>query len=106
MATESANEAANGQGAMTDNGQRALNEALAAAEKMITDAAKALEKALREGAETLRAQSRVYAQNAGEQFDEAQRVVVDKIRERPLTAALTGLGVGLLLGMLLSPRSR
>ncbi len=104
MATDSVNEAANEEAAAAESGQKAFNEALAAAEKTITDAAKSLERALREGADALRAQSRVYAQNAGEQFDEAQRIVVEKIRERPVTAALAGLGVGMLLGMLFSSR--
>ena len=44
--------------------------------------------------------------NAGEHFDEAQRYVVARVRERPLTATLAGLGVGLLLGLLLANRSK
>jgi ElaB/YqjD/DUF883 family membrane-anchored ribosome-binding protein len=106
MATDSLNQAADDVGKAANSGQKALNDALAAAEKRITDAARSAERSLREGAEALRAQSRVYAQNAGEQFDEAQRYVVERIRERPVTAAMAGLGVGLLLGLLFSNRNR
>jgi ElaB/YqjD/DUF883 family membrane-anchored ribosome-binding protein len=56
--------------------------------------------------ETLRTQTRVYTDNAGQQVDEAQRYVLERVKERPLTATLTGLGVGLLLGLLLSSRSK
>lgn len=90
-----------GQAAL-DKGQAALNEALATAQQKIAETAKVAEKALREGAEALRVQTKAYRDNAGEQFDEAQRYVVDRVKERPVTAALTGLGIGLLIGMLLS----
>ncbi|HEY2482829.1 MAG TPA: hypothetical protein VGI30_11620 [Caulobacteraceae bacterium] len=85
-----------------DKGQAALNEALATAQQKIAETAKVAEKALKEGAEALRVQTKAYRENASEQFDEAQRYVVDKVKERPVTAALTGLGVGLLIGLLLS----
>jgi ElaB/YqjD/DUF883 family membrane-anchored ribosome-binding protein len=89
-----------------DKGQKALNDALATAQQKIAETAKIAEKALREGAESLRVQTQAYRENAGAQFDDAQRYVVDRVKERPVTAALTGLGVGLLLGMLLSNNRR
>ena len=52
--------------------------------------------------EQVRAQSRTYADNAGEHLDEAQRYVVERVREKPLMAAGTALGVGLLVGLLLA----
>jgi len=64
------------------------------------------EKVLKESVETLKAQTRAYTDNAGEHFDEAQRYVVERVKERPVTATLAGLGVGLLLGLLLANRSQ
>jgi len=88
-----------------DSGQKSLSEALDMAERNINEAAKRIEKALREGVEQLRAQTQPYRDNAGQQFDEAQKYVVERVKERPVTATLAGLGVGLLLGLLLSNRS-
>jgi len=38
--------------------------------------------------------------------EEAQRYVMERVKERPMTATLAGLGVGVLIGLLLSNRSR
>ncbi len=91
-----------GQAAL-EKGQAALNEAIATAQQKIAETAKIAEKKLREQAENLRDQTKVYREIAGQQFDDAQRYVVDRVKERPVTAALAGLGVGLLLGLILSP---
>jgi ElaB/YqjD/DUF883 family membrane-anchored ribosome-binding protein len=74
----------------------------AQAERSFAEAAKRFEKVVSEGLEQVRAQSRTYADNAGQQLDEAQRYVVERVKEKPLVAAGAALGVGLLLGMLLS----
>jgi ElaB/YqjD/DUF883 family membrane-anchored ribosome-binding protein len=92
--------------AALDKGQAALNEALASAQQKIAESAKVAEKKLREHAETLRVQTKVYRENAGQQIDDAQRYVTERVKERPLTALMAGLGVGLVLGMLLSNRDR
>ncbi|HEY7853261.1 MAG TPA: hypothetical protein VIB82_09820 [Caulobacteraceae bacterium] len=92
--------------AASEKGQKAFNDALAAAQQTISDAAKAAERALRDGAETLNAHTKTYRENAGQQLDEAQRFVLERVRERPVTAALAGLGAGLLLGLLLSNRDK
>jgi ElaB/YqjD/DUF883 family membrane-anchored ribosome-binding protein len=60
---------------------------------------------VREGVETLRNQSEPYRETATQQFDEAQKYVVERIKERPVVATLAGLGVGLLLGLLMASRS-
>ena len=67
------------------------------AERSFAEAAKRFEKVVAEGLEQVRAQSRTYADNAGE-----QRYVVERVREKPLMAAGTALGVGLLVGLLLA----
>lgn len=85
--------------------ESSLIEATNQARDRLTDAAHRTETAVREGMETLRAQSRAYADTATAQFDEAQRYVVEKVKERPVTATLAGVGVGLLIGLLLASRS-
>ncbi len=84
-----------------------------AASKLITDAqrtfgdtAKRLEKTMQESIEQLRAQSRVYAESAGEHLDDAQRYVSDRVKERPLAATGAALGIGVLIGLLLSSGRR
>lgn len=90
-----------------DHGERSFNEAMNAAERTLAEATKSAEKVFKEGVEALRAQTRNYTDNAGERVDEAQKYLVERVKERPVTAALTGLGVGLLIGLLLSSgRSR
>lgn len=89
-----------------DHGQRAFDEAIAAAERTIADAAKTAERALRDGIDRLRNSTRGYTDSAGEHLDEAQRYVRAQVRERPLAATLAGLGMGVLLGLLLSNRSK
>lgn len=84
----------------------AANKLIADAQRTFGDTAKRLEKSLQEGIEQLRAQSRVYADNAGEHIDEAQRYATERIRERPLAATGAALGIGVLIGLLLSSGRR
>ena len=56
--------------------------------------------------EQLSDQGRDYADYAGEQLENARVYVVDRVQERPLTATLTALGVGFLIGMLLTAGGR
>jgi ElaB/YqjD/DUF883 family membrane-anchored ribosome-binding protein len=89
----------------SESSQEKLNEAIDVADKALRDAAKRIEKAVREGVESIRTQSEPYRENASQQFDEAQKYVVERIKERPVVATLAGLGVGLLLGLLMASRS-
>lgn len=91
---------------VADQGQQALKEAIAAAERTITEAARALERAAREAIDMLRSQTKSYTGNAGQHVDEAQRYITERVKERPMTATLAGLGVGFVLGLLLSNRSK
>ncbi|HXQ16984.1 MAG TPA: hypothetical protein VN814_20415 [Caulobacteraceae bacterium] len=88
-----------------ETGHEKLNEAVDLADKALRDAAKRIEKAVREGVETIRAQSGPYRDNATQQLDEAQKYVVERIKERPVVATLAGLGVGLLIGLMMANRS-
>jgi ElaB/YqjD/DUF883 family membrane-anchored ribosome-binding protein len=89
---------------------RAASEAAAKltaeAQRSFAEAAKKFEGVVQEGMEQLRAQSRAYADNAGQQFDEAQRYVVERVRERPLAATGAALGVGVIVGLLLAAGRR
>lgn len=89
-----------------DKGHESLNEAIELAERNIREAAKRIDKAVRDGVETIREQTAPYREQAGQQFDEAQKYLVERVKERPVTATLAGLGVGLLLGLLLARSSK
>jgi ElaB/YqjD/DUF883 family membrane-anchored ribosome-binding protein len=96
LTTESAADAANDTAARIS----------ADAQRAITEAAKRIEAAVQQGLEQVRAQSRVYADVAGEQLDEATRLASEQIRARPLAAAGAALGVGVLIGLLLASGRR
>lgn len=87
------------------NAEKSFVEVADQAREKLTEAASRTEAAVREGIETLRAQSRAYADTATETFDSASQYVVERVKERPVTATLAGLGVGLLIGLLLAGRS-
>lgn len=89
-----------------EEAERSFADAADKARARITEAASKAEKAIHDGIETLRAQSRAYTDNAGQYIDEAQKYVVERVKERPVTATLAGLGVGLLIGLLLASSSR
>jgi ElaB/YqjD/DUF883 family membrane-anchored ribosome-binding protein len=72
------------------------------AQRTFRDAAKQFERAVQEGVEQIRAQSRAYADTAGEQLEEAQRYVVEHVRERPLAATGVAVGLGVVIGLLLA----
>jgi ElaB/YqjD/DUF883 family membrane-anchored ribosome-binding protein len=85
-----------------DQAATKADKAILEAEKRLTALADRAEKTVQEGLETLRAQTRVYADNAGQSIDEAQRYLTEKVVERPLASTFTALGVGVLIGVLLS----
>lgn len=74
----------------------------AEAQRSFAEAAKKFERVVNEGIEQLRAQSRTYADNAGQQIDEASQYMSERVRERPLAATGAALGIGVLIGLLLS----
>lgn len=74
----------------------------AEAQRSFAEAAKRFEQVVHEGMEQLRAQSRAYADTASQQLDDAQRYVVERVRERPLAATGAALGIGVLVGLLLA----
>lgn len=78
----------------------------AEAQRVLADAAQRIEAAVQEGLEQLRAQSRVYADVAGQQLEEASEYVSEQVRARPLAATGLALGVGVVIGLLLAQQSR
>ena len=103
---DAATKAADAISAATEQGKQSLQEALAHAERTIAEAVKTVERALRDAIERLRTQGKPLADNAGQQVDEAQRYLTERVKERPMTAVMAGVGIGLVLGLLLSNRSR
>ena len=89
-----------------DQAQRALRDSLATAERRLAEAAKSAERVIRDSIDAVRAQTRAYAGPASQSVDEAQRYVIERVKERPVTATLAGLGVGFLLGLLLASRGK
>jgi len=93
-----------------DRTRRAFKESLTATERGLTEAAKAAERVIREGLEVLRDRTKRYSDDYSaptrETVADAQRYLVERINERPVTAAFAGVGIGLLLGLLLASRGR
>jgi ElaB/YqjD/DUF883 family membrane-anchored ribosome-binding protein len=85
---------------------RSAEKAVKDAEKTLHALVERLEKGVQEILEIARTRSKVYAEGAGEQLETAQKYVVEHVQERPLAATATALGVGLLIGLLLSGRNR
>lgn len=98
--------AAAGSDEAAEAGRRAFKDALANAETLLAEAVRTAEKAIKDGVEALRARTKAYSGPAGQTVDDAQRYVIERVKERPVTAALAGLGVGFLLGVLLSSRGK
>jgi hypothetical protein len=73
--------------------------------RLLNDAAAVLERLLGQSLDAARARLDSYSADPARSFEEAQRYIVHRVKERPVTAALSGLGVGLFLGLLLA-RSR
>lgn len=78
----------------------------AEAQQNFADARRRIEQAVQEGLEQIRSHSRTYADAAGQHVDEAQQYVSERVKERPLAATGAALGVGVLIGLLLSAGRR
>lgn len=89
-------------GAGGDSSKRLAAEA----QRTFAEARAKIEQVVQEGLEQLRAQSRTYADTAGQQIDVAQQYVSERVKERPLAATGAALGVGVLIGLLLSSGRR
>jgi len=79
-----------------------VDKKLKDAEKQLNELTEQARKTIQEGIETLRSNARVYADQAGDPLDVAQKYVSERVQERPLTATFAALGVGVLIGLLLA----
>jgi ElaB/YqjD/DUF883 family membrane-anchored ribosome-binding protein len=79
-----------------------VDQTLKDAERQLNELTEQARKTVQEGVETLRAHARVYADQAGDQLDVAQKYMTERVQERPLTATFAALGVGVLIGLLLA----
>ncbi len=59
------------------------------------------QEALNQGVDTARYQALQARDYAGQQFGQVQQQLTDRIIERPIASALTALGAGVVLGLLL-----
>jgi ElaB/YqjD/DUF883 family membrane-anchored ribosome-binding protein len=75
-------------------------------EQQLSELTRRAEQAIKEGLAELKDRSREYADVAGEHVETAQQYVTDRVQERPITATLAALGVGVLVGFLLAGRKQ
>src|SRR4051812_10017843 len=92
--------------ANADVASKIAADVAAQTERSLTELARRAEQAIKEGLAELKERSRDYADVAGDQFETAQQYVTDRVQERPLTATLAALGVGVLVGYLLAGRKQ
>ena len=71
-------------------------------ESLMSDLGQRLELAVKRALTTVQVQSKAYMHAAKEGVETAQHYVADQVRAKPVTAMATALGVGVLLGLLLS----
>ena len=92
--------------AAADAASKIAADVAAQTERSLTELARRAEQAIKEGLAELKDRSGDYADVAGEHFETAQQYVADRVQERPITATLAALGVGVLVGYLLAGRKQ
>ena len=105
MPANSVDHAADETKAAVNSATDSVTKMSAEAQRSFAEAAKRIERAVTEGIEQLRAQTRAYSDTAGQQIDQAQQYMTERVKERPLAATGAALGVGVLIGLLLSAAS-
>lgn len=103
---KAAGEARTAGNALVEHGQKAISEIVSAAERAISEAVRNSERTLKDSLDGLRARAHDYGEEAGDNFGDAQDYVIQRVKERPVTATLTGLGLGLLIGLLIANRPK
>ena len=79
-------------------------EAFEAAGRAFPDIANDAQRFVGERVEELRGRGKAYADKAGDTFEDARLYATDQIQERPVAITLAALGVGFLLGVILTGR--
>ncbi len=103
---KAASEARSAGSGLVEHGQKAISEIVAAAEKAISEAARSAERTLKDSLDGARARAQDYGEEAGDNFEDASAYMLERVKERPVTATLTGLGLGLLIGLLIASRTK
>ena len=83
-----------------------VKESLSETEKALHETVQRAEQVIQEGLEKLRAQSRLYGEEAERSFDSAQKYITGRVHERPVATTAIALGVGVLVGLLIGGRRR
>lgn len=89
-----------------DEARKATADAAAQTGRAINDIARRAGSAVQERFDELGVDPREYSDYAGQKAQDAQQYLVDRINERPVPAALAALGLGVIVGMLLSGSRR
>ncbi len=89
-----------------DEARKATADAAAETSRAINDLARRAGSAVQERFDDLGVNPREYTDYASQKVDSAQQYLTDRINERPVPAALAALGVGVVLGLLLSGSRR
>ena len=85
-----------------DDARRAGENARGQLEGALSDLARRAEKAVQEGLDSLKSRTGEYSDTAQEGLETAQKFVTAHVQERPLATTLAALGVGVIVGFLLS----
>ena len=85
-----------------EEAHKATAEAAAETGRALNDLARRAGAAMQDRFEDIGVNPRQYADYAGEKIDTAQEFLTTKIKEKPVQAALTALGIGVVVGFLLA----
>ena len=88
--------------ALDDAIQSAANSSRAHMDEALGEFKSRAGKVAQETLKSLRANAGPYVDDAGEHFATAERYLVERVQKQPLTTSLALLGVGVLVGLLLS----
>ena len=75
-------------------------------EKNVHELTQRADQVVQDSLERLRVKGRIYAEDAEQRLEDAQKYMIERVRERPLTITFAALGVGVLLGLLMGGRRR
>jgi ElaB/YqjD/DUF883 family membrane-anchored ribosome-binding protein len=101
-ANSSLNPAIDEAASSADHARKSAANARAYFDSSINELATRAERAVQEGLASLKARSGDYADIATDRIDTAQRYMTERVQERPMTATLVALGLGVLVGFVLS----
>jgi len=84
----------------------ATDKTILEVEKNVHDLTQRADQVVQDSLERIRLKGRVYAEDAEQRLEVAQKYMVERVHERPLTITFAALGFGVLLGLLMGGRHR